>query len=690
MRLKSIVIKGFKSFADNTIIHFNEDVIGIVGSNGCGKSNIVDAIRWVLGEQKTSQLRSESMTSVIFNGTKGRKSSGLAEVTLIFMNDKGVLPIEYREVSIKRSLYKDGTSEYQLNGIKCRLKDISNLLVDTGMGSDSYAIIALGMVDDLLNDKDNSRLKLFEQAAGISKYKNRKKETFNKLKGTESDLARVEDILFEIKKNLKSLERQAKRARRYFELKDEYKRLSLELSYFKIAECKQSYKDLNLKLEIERKNKQDLEREIQDLEKQTQVFKDSNLEKEQELSSCQKKLNQIISKIKTKENDKKILTQKTLFLEQNNNKLDERIVSNQNKHIETEKKVEQLSGKLDKAFVLGKKISSELIKVKDVLDHIRNQHRNTKKELEDFLDQKDSLNNLIFEQEKQLAVIQNQKDSISINIKQLDVLMGQRSVEVQEVAEQAQQVGELYKEQGDALVKLSKIEELRKKKLEDNEQELAVATESLNTKNRKLDAKGNEYNLLKSLVENMEGFSESIKFLNKNKSWSENAPLVSDIFYCEPTYRTTVENYLETYLSYYVVQDFTEALLAIDLLEEHQKGKANFFLLDQFPSKSSIKKEKVDAVWALDVLTYDKKYRPLAEYLLGNVYIAAEKVPQKDLDDNMIWLTVDGKFIQSSFAVRGGSVGAFEGKKIGRKKNLELLEAQIKKLKLESEENNKN
>ena len=161
MRLKSLELKGFKSFAEKTIINFGEDVIGIVGSNGCGKSNIVDAIRWVLGEQKTKQLRSDSMTNVIFNGTKTRKASGLAEVTLLFDNNKGILPMEFQEVAIKRVLYKDGSGEYYLNGIKCRLKDINNLLSDTGMGSDSYAIIALGMVDDLLADKDNSRLRLF-------------------------------------------------------------------------------------------------------------------------------------------------------------------------------------------------------------------------------------------------------------------------------------------------------------------------------------------------------------------------------------------------------------------------------------------------------------------------------------------------------------------------------------------------
>ena len=227
MRLKSLELKGFKSFAEKTVINFSEDVIGIVGSNGCGKSNIVDSIRWVLGEQKTKQLRSDSMTNVIFNGTKTRNASGLAEVTLHFDNNKGILPTEFQEVSIKRTLYKDGSGEYFLNGIKCRLKDINNLLSDTGMGPDSYAIIALGMVDDLLADKDNSRLRLFEQAAGVSKYKLRKKETLSKLQQTEEDLARVEDLLFEIEGQVKTLEKQAKRAKRYLELKAEYKTLSI-------------------------------------------------------------------------------------------------------------------------------------------------------------------------------------------------------------------------------------------------------------------------------------------------------------------------------------------------------------------------------------------------------------------------------------------------------------------------------
>lgn len=685
MRLKSLEIKGFKSFADRTVINFSEDVIGIVGSNGCGKSNIVDSIRWVLGEQKTSQLRSASMTSVIFNGTKARKSSGLAEVTLVFTNDKGILPLEYQEVSVKRILYKDGTSEYQLNGVKCRLKDISNLLVDTGMGSDSYAIIALGMVDDLLQDKDNSRLRLFEQAAGISKYKTRKKETFSKLKATELDLERVEDLLFEIKKNLKSLERQAKRAKRYFELKEEYKRLSLELSYFKISECKNKYKALDKQIETERAAKQKLEREIAILEQKVERNQKGNIEKEQKLAACQKQLNSLVGRIKGKENDKKILTQKTLFLQQNNEKLDERIAANRQKLAEIEHTIDLQSDKLDAEYKIGKELTQQLNEAKEILENIRAQHGNTKRELEDFVREQQKLNTAVFEQEKQFAILQNQEEAAMRSMERLQKNLEHRAGEVQGIAEQAAQLATAQATQEETIETLKAAEVKRKERLEQNETALDTAKEELSKKNRALDAKQNEYKLLKSLVENMEGFSESIKFLTKNRTWSEEAVLLSDVFYCEPTYRTAIENYLEAYLSYYVVQNFTEALTAIELLDEHQKGKANFFLLDQFSNQKPASKDEQKGVWALDVLEYDAQYEALAQHLLGQVYIVDERVAVEELSNDKIWLTVDGKFIQRGYTVRGGSVGAFEGKKIGRKKNLELLESQIEKLREETQ-----
>src|SRR5689334_15251731 len=244
MRLKKIEIKGFKSFGDKTVIHFDKGVTSIVGPNGSGKSNVVDAMRWVLGEQKTRMLRSEKMENIIFNGTKTRKQASAAEVSISFENTKNILPTEYSNVTITRRLYRTGESEYLLNNVTCRLKDITDLFMDTGIGPDSYAIIELKMVDEILNDKNNSIKLLFEEAAGISKYKIRKKQTLNKLEETDADLARVNDLLFEIERNLKTLESQAKKTERYYKIKEQYKELSAELALFTLASSKTTFEEL--------------------------------------------------------------------------------------------------------------------------------------------------------------------------------------------------------------------------------------------------------------------------------------------------------------------------------------------------------------------------------------------------------------------------------------------------------------
>src|SRR5437762_6621098 len=245
MRLKSLEIKGFKSFADKTLVNFDESITGIVGPNGCGKSNIVDSIRWVIGEQKISHLRSENLESLVFNGSKTSSASGLAEVSLTFENTRNLLPSEFNTVTITRKFYKSGESEYRLYDVQCRLKDIQNLFMDTGISTDSYAIIELAMVDDLIKDKEGSRRRMLEQAAGISIYKTRKKEARLKLDATEQDLARIEDLLFEINNQLKTLESQAKKAEKYFEIKKEYRELSIKLAKASIETFNLTYKDLN-------------------------------------------------------------------------------------------------------------------------------------------------------------------------------------------------------------------------------------------------------------------------------------------------------------------------------------------------------------------------------------------------------------------------------------------------------------
>ncbi|RMG54044.1 MAG: chromosome segregation protein SMC, partial [Bacteroidetes bacterium] len=246
MKLTHLEIFGFKSFAERQRFAFDEGITGIVGPNGCGKSNIVDAIRWVLGEQRTKNLRSDKMENIIFNGTKSKRKANFAEVSLTFENTRNLLPTEYSTVTITRKLFRSGDSEYQINGVTCRLKDIQNLFLDTGISSDSYAIIELKMVDEILTNKDNERRRFFEEAAGISKYKMRKKQTLKRLQDTDADLERVEDLLFEIDKNLKSLEKQARRTQRYFELKEKYKQVSSQFAWLAMRTIREEQRQVQI------------------------------------------------------------------------------------------------------------------------------------------------------------------------------------------------------------------------------------------------------------------------------------------------------------------------------------------------------------------------------------------------------------------------------------------------------------
>ncbi|HET9745681.1 MAG TPA: AAA family ATPase, partial [Chitinophagaceae bacterium] len=310
MRLKSLEIKGFKSFADKTVVNFDDNVTGIVGPNGCGKSNIVDSIRWVIGEQKISHLRSENLDSLVFNGSKSRSASGLAEVSLTFENTRNLLPTEFSTVTITRKFYKSGESEYRLNDVQCRLKDIQNLFMDTGISTDSYAIIELGMVDDLIKDKENSRRRMLEQAAGISIYKTRKKEAKLKLDATEQDIARIEDLLFEINNQLKTLESQAKKAEKYYEVKKEYREVSVELAKAALESFNVTYKELNTQHDEETDKKIKLEVEIAGDEAALEQDKVLFIEKEKELQAMQQAFNEMLQHLRTKENEKNLAAQR--------------------------------------------------------------------------------------------------------------------------------------------------------------------------------------------------------------------------------------------------------------------------------------------------------------------------------------------------------------------------------------------
>ncbi len=682
MRLTQLEIKGFKSFADKTTINFNEDVTGIVGPNGCGKSNVVDSIRWVLGEQKSKELRLEKMSNIIFNGTKKRKAGGMAEVAITFDNDKGIIPSEYSTVTISRVLFNTGESEYRLNNVPCRLKDISTLLMDTGIGSNSYAIIALGMVDDILVDRQNSRRKLFEQAAGISKYKKRKHETLTKLKGTTDDLDRVEDLLFEIENNLNILEKQAKRARKYFDLKINYKQLSIELAKYQVSDFKEEYKEVQKKLQEEQDKHIGLEAALKKLEADLEGEKKANIDKEQALTTKQRELNSLVGRLRGMENDKQMAEQRLSFLKNSKKQTLNRISSADSELQKLQNEIAFYEKQIQDENSIEADLNNQLDSAKKYLEDIRNNHGSLKSDLDEILQDRNRIEKEVFELEKRKAVSQSQTENFKRDIQRIEGESERRKQEIQEVKEQLKESTTQRNSLQSEIQNMEEQEDARLVELKMFEQKVEETQDKITKINRTLDAKRNEFKLTKSLVDNLEGFPESIKFLSKNKNWSNDAPLLSDLIYVKEDYRVAIENYLEPYLNYYVVDNLQEAYKAIQLLNKSQKGKAKFFLLDVFKNYNDKEISLLnDSQRAIDLVECDKKYRPLIASLLNNVLMTDNEDIAANIDqEGLTLISKNGKFIQQKYTISGGSVGLFEGKKIGRKKNLEILTDEIKDL----------
>lgn len=676
MRLKSLEIKGFKSFADKTVVSFDEGITGIIGPNGCGKSNIIDSIRWVIGEQKISTLRSENLDALVFNGSKTRSASGLAEVSLTFENTKNLLPTEFNTVTVTRRFYKNGESEYRLNDVSCRLKDIHNLFLDTGVSTDSYAIIELGMVDDIIKDKENSRRRMLEQAAGITIYKTRKKEAKNKLDATEQDLARIEDLLFEINNQLKTVESQARKAEKFLEIKKEYKEVAVELAKASLEGFNITYKELTEQQETESDKKIQLEVEIATDEAAIEEEKLSFIAQERALQSMQHGFNELQQNLRSKENEKNLASQKLQYLQEKETNLKEFLekAEGQLKTIGDSIEYSQLQVGDEEANLatIQDQVEAAQLEVEDKrrafdekragVDAVRNQYQ--------------QLQRSQFDAEKKVAVADTSIQNLQRAQLQLNEEKENRNQQLQQLQiESNDKEAELDSKRID-LSQLQDQHEKTKEQIFETQAQLEVLRSELAEENRKLDAKRNEYNLLKSLIDSMEGYPESIKFLHKNNDWNHTAPILSDIIYVKEEFRTAVENVLEPYLNYYVVNDLSEGLQAIHLLDTHQKGKANFFLLDKFADFRIDSHQPNNTIKAMDVIEVDEQYRKLAEYLLGNVYIA-ENDDALSNSNGAVVLEKSGKYVKGKYTLTGGSIGLFEGKKIGRAKNLEKLHEEI-------------
>lgn len=671
MRLKSLEIKGFKSFADKTVLNFDEGITGVIGPNGCGKSNIVDSIRWVIGEHKISNLRSENLESLVFNGSKSRSASGLAEVSLTFENTKNLLPTEFSTVTITRKFYKSGESEYRLNDVQCRLKDIHNLFLDTGVSTDSYAIIELGMVDDIIKDKENSRRKMLEQAAGISIYKTRKKEAKLKLDATEQDLARIEDLLFEINNQLKILESQAKKAEKYFEIKKEYKEVSIELAKAALEGFNVTYRDLNEQQQAEVDKRIELETTIAKEEAALEQEKFAFIEKEKALQQMQHAFNEMLDAVRSKENEKNLTAQRLQHLKEKEKGLHDFLHKSSGQLKGLDESIQFTSTQINDEEIKLQELEIHLAELKNVVEEKRKVFDEKRLGIDEARKENQSLQRSQFEAEKKVAVADTSIQNLQRAIAQMQDEKTQRQEQLEQLEIEKQQKEEELSNKKTGLQQLQEQHQSTKEQILQTQSILEALRNELANENRKLDSKKNEHDLLKSLIDSMEGYPESVKFLHNNSEWNHSAPLLSDIIYVKEEYRAAVENILEPYLNYYVVNNLQEGLQAIHLLDNHKKGKANFFLLDKFNDFEATHQPD-GTIPALSVIEIDEKYSNLSRHLLGNVFIAENEDALQNSNGAVV-LEKTGKYVKGKYSLTGGSVGLFEGKKIGRAKNMEKL-----------------
>ena len=552
MKLSKIEIKGFKSFGDKTIINFNDGVTGVVGPNGCGKSNVVDAIRWVLGEQKTTLLRSDKMENIIFNGSKSRKKLNLAEVSITFDNTKNLIPTEYSNVSITRKYFRSGESEYFLNDIKCRLKDITNLFLDTGITSNNYAIIELSMVDNILNDKDNSRMKLFEEASGISKFKKRKKETLNKIDYTDKDLERVDDLIHEIEKNLRSLKRQSEQTKKFYELKDKYKKLSINLAIKTTEEKTIRLNKLKTDLKKIEVNDVKLSSGIAKKNANLESLKSSLISFEKELMKKQKIVNDKLERIRKHEENKKIKKEKLKFLEIKSDELNKKIKLDEESNsrslfsiesikkeiLQEENSLQKLSKKLNKTkeefSKFEKEIDNKQIKTSS-LDEINENFRSINFNLKSIQEKKNQIISLIQIEE--------------MNKKEIILKLNSFEKKIDEILSNVNFIEKSFSNENKELIKLNKQFTKKSKDLSNEEILFNKIKNKINSLTNELDYKSStyDYNLKQIKNNKKELLNTKDQIKNSKNITSDKDVLLIDLYNQKDKLEIELNNYENDY-----------------------------------------------------------------------------------------------------------------------------------------------
>lgn len=694
MYLSKLDIFGFKSFANKTSIVLNDGVTAIVGPNGCGKTNIVDALRWSLGEQRYSTLRSDKMEDVIFNGTKARKPIGLAEVSLTIQNNKGVLPLDYNELTITRRVYRSGDSEYLLNKVPCRLKDIVSLFMDTGMGSNAYSVIELKMVETILSDKVEERRRLFEEAAGVTKYKARRKEALRKLSDVEADMLRVEDIISEVSKAVNSLNRQAKKAERYNEYNERLRALEIDVLQRDYTNLVVRLEPLEERLSVAREERASSSSQLEQEEALLHAQRSEERDIEEKLDAARRTHADLVARINSDEQNQRVSEERRIALERTVERMTEARLTADERLDELERSKTALTTELE---ALAEELTA--------LEEANQERRSAHVALEDEVAQKkvaaQARQTRRMEYMQELARLTSESDRITSRMESIDATIGKLLAEEEEAKRSLDAMRAQLAEQdaGQAVLGETVLEAERAfHAMEEKKQSLRGEIDQL--QNRAFELQGligekmTRIDFLTGLVDRLEGYSESVQHLLRSRDWSSSRyGTVADAVNTRDDLRVAVEAALGDAAHFILVNDVPEALSGLANLRDNRKGKATFVCLSRVPQMAAAPFPIAgDGVvgWAIDLVRYDATYNDLFQFLLHQTLIVRDadvaaacmrEYPQ------VRCVTLGGDIFDVHGVVRGGSHGQEEGGLIGKKDQIARLNAEVGELKVKLVEN---
>lgn len=689
MYLKSIEVQGFKSFANKIVFEFHNGITGIVGPNGSGKSNVGDAVRWVLGEQSAKQLRGGNMQDVIFSGTETRKPLGFASVAITLDNSDHKLDIDYEEVTVTRRLYRSGESEYLMNGVNCRLKDINELFYDTGIGKEGYSIIGQGQIDKILSGKPEERRELFDEAAGIVKFKRRKNTALKKLDEEQQNLVRVTDILSELTRQLGPLERQSETARIYLKKKEELKQLDVNMFLVETSYIREQLKEVEAKYQAAQDELnqtqsvfEQTKTEYEELEKELEQL-DEKIQQARELSS------QNALKKQQLENDIQILREQIRAAHQSDQHYQERIAFIQQ---ELSRREEEAKGHLEEKEQLEEKVKDisekklekqkKLEQLHGEIDGCSSQIEESKNEIIEILNQRASTKGKMQRYDAMLEQIGIRKAALSQRVLKLKSDESEQTEIIKAHQQKYQEISERMDELNQDYRKTEKEVTSLRKLMDDQNKQLEAAQTSYHREASRLES-------LRNMSERYEGYGNSIRRVMEQKA---NQPgihgVVADLIKVQKKYEIAIETALGGSIQNIVTDNDQTAKYLIEFLKRNRYGRATFLPLtnmrkSSFNNGAALKEAGV--IGTADTLVEsDAAYRTLLSQLLGRTLVVdtidhAIAIGRK-YNHSLRIVTLEGESLSPGGSMTGG---AFKNSSnlLGRKREIEELEQSVVTLK---------